>query len=179
MGFLNIFRSKPRQCTACRQSSPGLHQVYSGLRNGAVTDQLCTNCLISRLAAEIRGKNILFIEPLTTDGYCYFPFGDVGNQGQTQDRVHLALSSLAPKCANCSSVPRHAWMPLADLDDSAMRKQPPKSYYPIPLQSTAWKETVSLCDDHLSVRFRDFIEQKRFFFLTFRFPSGLDSGYYW
>ncbi len=126
----------------------------------------------------MRGRNILFIEPLTTDGYCYTPFGEVGNQGLTQDRVRLALASLAPKCADCPSKPRHLWMPLNDLDDEAMQQQPHNAYYPIPSEPSLWKETVSLCDEHLLERFRDYIERKRYFFGTFRFPSGADSGYY-
>jgi len=177
MSFLNIFRSKPRQCTSCREISAGLHRVYSGLRRGSITDQLCTTCLVSRLEAEIRGKRILFIEPLTTDGYCYFPFGEVGNQGLTQDRVRLALSSLAHACADCSLEPHHSWMPLTDLDDGAMQKQ--RIGDAIPSEPACWRDTVSLCDGHAAARVRDYIERKRYFFLTFRFPEGGDSGYYW
>ncbi|HKD24657.1 MAG TPA: hypothetical protein VKC66_01895 [Xanthobacteraceae bacterium] len=177
MNFLDIFRSKPRQCTSCRDISSGLHRVYSGLRRGSITDQLCTNCLVSRLEAEIRGKRILFIEPLTTDAYCYFPFGEVGNQGLTQYRVRLALSSLAPACADCSLEPHHLWMPLTDLDDSAMQKQ--RIGDAIPSEPAFWRDTVSLCDGHAAARVRDYIERKRYFFLTFRFPEGGDSGYYW
>ena len=178
MSFLDIFRSKPKQCTSCRDASPGLHQVYSGLRHGSVTDQLCTSCLISRLETGIHGKRILFIEPLTTDGYCYAPFGEIGNQGLTQARVRLALSSLAPKCPDCASEPHHLWMPLSDLDESAMQKQTRGDYYSIPSEPAQWKQTVSLCDAHLAARFRDCIERKRYFFLTFRFPESGDSGYY-
>ena len=178
MGILDIFRSKPKPCTACRNTSPGLHHIYSGLRRGTITDQLCTNCLISRLGTEIRGKSILFIEPLTSDGYCYAPFGEIENQGLTQERVRLALSSLAPKCADCVSEPHHLWMPLSDLGDGAMQKQPPDAYYSIPSEPSRWKETVTLCDAHMLVRFRDGIERKRYFFLTFRFPSEAASGYY-
>jgi len=178
MSFLNIFRSQPKQCTSCRDNSAGLHRVYSGLRHGTITDQLCTNCLVSRLGTAIRGNNLLFIEPLTTDGYCFAPFGEVGNQGLTQDRVRLALASLAPKCADCSSEPHHLWMPLSDLDDKAMQQQPHNAYYPIPSEPSLWKETISLCDEHLTSRFRNYIERKRYFFLTFRFPSEANSGYY-
>lgn len=178
MSFLDIFRSKPKQCTSCRNISPGLHSVYSGLRHGSVTDQLCTSCLISRLETAIHGRRILFVEPLTTDGYCYAPFGEVGNQGLTQDRVRLALSSLAPKCADCASEPHHLWMPLSDLDESAMKKQTRGDYYSIPSEPTQWKQTVSLCDAHVASRFRDYVERERYFFLTFRFPEGGDSGYY-
>lgn len=178
MSFLNVFRSKPKQCTSCRDTCPGLHRVYSGLRGGIVIDQLCTNCLISRLETEINGKRILFVEPLTTDGYCYVPFGEVGNQGLTQERVRLALSSLAPKCADCSSEPHHLWMPLNDLDEDAMQQQTKGDYYPIPSQPTCWTETISLCDAHAMARFRDYIERKRYFLRTFRFPEGGDSGYY-
>lgn len=178
MSITEIFHSKPKQCTSCRNTSTRLHRIYSGLRHGIETDRLCTNCLISRLGKEIRGRSILFIKPLTSDGYCYFPFGEVENQGLTQDRVRLALSSLASKCADCSSEPRHIWMPLSDLDDGAMQKQPSTAYYPIPSEPARWKQTVSLCDEHMLHRFRDFIDQKRWFFLTFRFPSSSDAGYY-
>jgi hypothetical protein len=178
MSFFDIFRSKPKQCTSCRDISPGLHQVYSGLRHGSVTDQLCTSCLISRLQTGIRGKRILFIEPLTTDGYCYAPFGEVGNRGLTQDRVRLALSSLAPKCADCTSEPHHLWMPLSDLDESAMEKQSRGDYYSIPSEPAHWKQTVPLCDEHVAAKIRNYIERKHYFFLTFRFPEGGDSGYY-
>jgi hypothetical protein len=178
MNFLDIFRSKAGQCTSCRAISPCPHCVYAGLRRGSITDRLCTNCLISRLEAEIRGKGILFIEPLTTDGYCYFPLGEVGNQGLTQDRVRLALSCLAPMCADCSSVPYHLWMPLRDLDESAMQKQTRGGYYPIASEPACWRDTVSLCDGHAAARLRDCIERKRYAFLTFRFPQGGDSGYY-
>ena len=178
MNLPDVFHSKFKQCTSCRDFSTGLHRVYSGLRHGEETDRLCTNCLISRLETEIRGKNILFIEPLTSDGYCYFPFGEVENQGLTQDRVRLALSSLAFKCADCSSEPRHIWMPLSDLDDIAMQKQPTTAYYPIPSEPALWKQTISLCDEHLPRRFRDFIDPKRWFFRTFRIPSLSDAGYY-
>ena len=178
MSFLDIFRFKPKQCTSCRDTSPGLHSIYPGLRNGSVTDQLCTNCLISRLNAVIHGKCILFIEPLTTDGYCYAPVGEDGNHGLLQDRVHLALSALAPKCADCVSEPHHLWMPLSDLDESAMEKQTRGEYYAIPSEPARCKQTVSLCDTHIAARFRVYIERKRYFFLTFRFPEGGDSGYY-
>ena len=178
MNFPDIFRSKPRQCTSCRAISRCLHCVYAGLRRGSITERLCTNCLISRWESEIGGKGILFIEPLTTDCYCYFPFGEVGNQGLTQDRVRLALSSLALRCADCSSVPHHLWMPLRDLDESAMQKQTRGGYYSIPSEPACWRDTVSLCDGHAAARLRDYIERKRYAFLTFRFPEGGDSGYY-
>ena len=178
MSITELFHSKPKPCTACRHPSTRLHRVYSGLSGGAETDRLCTGCLISRLGAEIRDRSILFIEPLTADGYCYAPFGEAGNQGLVQDRVRLALASLAAKCADCSSVPRHLWMPLSDLDDEAMRQQPPNAYYPIPSKPAFWQETVSLCDEHLLGRLREYVERKQFYFGTFRFPSGTDSGYY-
>ncbi len=178
MSLRDIFRSKPKQCTSCKGFSAGLHRVYSGLRHGEETDRLCTNCLISRLETEIRDKSILFIEPLTSDGYCYFPFGEIENQGLTQARVRLALSSLASKCADCSSEPHHIWMPWSDLDDGAMQKQPSTAYYPIPSESALWKQTISLCDEHMSHRFRVFIGQKGWFFRTFRFPSSSAAGYY-
>jgi hypothetical protein len=178
MSFLDIFRSKPKQCTSCRDTSDGLHHVYSGLRGGSVTDQLCTSCLISRLETEVRGKHILFVEPLTTDCYCYAPFGEAGNQGLNQDRVRLALSSLAPKCGACSAEPHHLWMPSSDLDESAMQKQTRGDYYSIPSEPARWKQTASLCNAHVAARFRDYIERKRYFFLTFRFPEGGNSGYY-
>lgn len=178
MSFFDIFRSKPRECTSCQSASPGLHRVYSGLRHGNVTDKLCTSCLISRLQTGIRGKRILFFEPLTTDGYCYTPLGEVGNQGLNRDRVRLALSSLGSKCADCSSEAHHLWMPLGDLDECAMEKQTRGDYYLIPSEPAHWKQTVSLCDAHVAARFRDYIERKRCFFLTFRFPEGGDSGCY-
>jgi len=178
MSLFDIFRSKPKQCTSCWGTFPRLHRVYSGLRHGAVTDQLCTGCLISRLETRIQGTHILFIEPLTTDGYCCAPFGDVGNQGLTQDRVRLALSSLEPKCADCASEPHHLWMLLSDLDESAMEKQPNGRYCSIPGEPVQWKQTVSLCDKHVAARFRDYLERKSYFFLTFRFPEGGDAGYY-
>jgi len=178
MSFLDLFRSKPKQCTSCPNSSPGLHRIYSGLRGGSITDELCPSCLISRLETGIRGKRILFIEPLTTDGYCYAPFGEIGNQGLTQERVRLALASLASKCVDCSSEPHHLWMLLGDLDESAMQKQARGHYYSIPAEPASWKQTASLCDAHAAARFRNYIEQKRYFFLTFRFPEGGDSGYY-
>jgi len=133
---------------------------------------------MARLATAIRGKRILFIEPLTTDGYCYAPFGEVGNRGLTQDRVRLALSSLAPKCADCASEPHHLWMPLADLDERAMEQQSRGDYYSIPSEPVQWKQTVSLCDAHVAARFRDCFERKRYFFRAFRFPEGGGSGYY-
>lgn len=179
MSFRDIFHSKPKRCTSCRDFSAGLHRVYSGLRHGEETDRLCTNCLISRLETEIRGKSILFIEPLTSDGYCYFPFGEVENQGFTETRVRLAFSSLASKCADCSLEPSHIWMPWSDLDDGAMQKQPATAYYPIPSEPVLWKQTVSLCDEHMMQKFRDFIDQKCWFFGTFRYPSSLGAGYYW
>ena len=178
MSITQLFRAKPKPCTSCGSASARLHRIYSGLRRGTEADRLCTNCLISRFGKEIQGRRILFIEPLTSDGYCFFPYGEVENQGLTQDRVRLALSSIASKCADCSSEPRHIWMPLSDLDDGAMRKQPSIAYYPIPSEPGCWKQTVSLCDAHLLQRFRDFIDQKRWFFLTFRFPSSPESGYY-
>lgn len=178
MSFRDIFSSK-KKCTVCAKPSLGLHRVYTGVRNGSLSDQLCSDCLVSRLGIEIRGKSILFIEPLTTDGYCYAPFGDVSNQGLTRDRVHLALSSLASQCAVCSSVPNHLWMPLNDLDDAAMQKQPQNAYYPIPSEPALWKSSVSLCHKHLPIKIREYIDGKRCYFRTFRFPSGLDSGYYW
>ena len=178
MSLFNLFRAKPKPCTSCGEVSPGLHEVYSGLRHGAVTDRLCTACLISRLCTAIVGKSILFIEPLVSDAYCFAPFGGVGNQGLVEERVCLALAALAPKCADCSSAPRHLWMPLTDLDEAAMEAQPRHEYYSIPCEPGRWKETVSLCDEHIAARFREYIERKRYYFLTFRFPSEGDSGYY-
>ena len=178
MSLLDLFRPKPKHCTACRDASPGLHHVFSGVRRGGDTDRLCTRCLISRLEAGIRGKRILFIEPLVSDGYAYSAFGEVDNQGLTQDRVRLALSSLAPKCVECASEPHHLWMPLDDLDESAMEQQARGQYYSIPSEPACWKQTVSLCDAHVTARFRDYIERKRYFFLNFRFPEGGDSGYF-
>src|SRR5262249_3768093 len=112
---------------------------------------------------EIRGKRILFIEPLTTDAYCYFPFGEVGNQGLTQYRVRLALSSLAPACADCSLEPHHLWMPLTDLDDSAMQKQ--RIGDAIPSEPAFWRDTVSLCDGHAAEEFGITLSGSVIFFL--------------
>jgi hypothetical protein len=83
VGNQQMMRQGLRQLLA---ATLGLRVVgeASDIRNGAVTDQLCTNCLISRLAMEIRGKSILFVEPLTMDGYCYAPSGDVGNQARIE-----------------------------------------------------------------------------------------------
>jgi hypothetical protein len=178
MSLLNIFRFKPKPCPSCRTISPGLHRVQSGLRHGNVTEQLCTSCLMARLGTEIRGKSILFIEPLTSDFYCYAPFGGADNQGLTQHRVRLALASLIPKCADCSARSHHLWMPLGDLDEVAMQKLARNAYCSIPCEPGRWKETVSLCDAHVLERFRDYIEHKRYFFLTFGLPVGGDSGYY-
>jgi hypothetical protein len=105
--------------------------------------------------------------------------GEAGNRGLTQDRVRQALSSLAPMCAACSSKPRHLWMPLDDLDNPSMEKQPSFAYWAIPSEPALWKETLSFCNEHMSDKIKDFVGQKREFFQTFRFPTGANEGYYW
>jgi hypothetical protein len=178
MSLLDMFRSKPRQCTSCGNPSAGLHVVYSGQRRGNETGRLCTHCLIARLASEIGDRRVLFIEPLTSDGYCFFPFGEVENLGLTQERVRLSLSSPAAKCAECQSGGRHVWMPVGDLDDEAMERQPANAYYPIPSEPRRWKQSVPLCTEHMAGRFGAFLDQKGWHILTFRFPAAPGDGYY-
>jgi hypothetical protein len=179
MSLLDMFRSKPKQCTSCGNPSSGLHVVYSGQRGGKETDRLCTECLVSRLAVDIRDRRVLFTEPLTSDGYSFTPFGEVGNTGLTQERVRLALSSSAATCADCSSERRHVWMPLGDLDDGAMQRQPSSEYYPIPLEPHLWKQSVPLCTKHMAQRLGAFLHQKGWHILTFRFPASPGDGYYY
>jgi hypothetical protein len=178
MGFLDIFRGKPKQCTSCGRPSDGLHGVFSGQRRGAETDRLCTECLLSRLDPEIARRNILFIEPLTTDSYCYFPFGEVENRGLTEVRVRLALASLPCKCASCASAARHIWMPLSDLDNDSMNAQPNSEYYPIPSEPAHWRQSLQLCNGHMIGKLKAFVGEKGWSFLTFRFPSSSGDGYY-
>jgi hypothetical protein len=178
MSLLDMFRSKPKQCTSCGNPSPGLHVVYSGQRGGKETDRLCTQCLVSRLAEAIKDRRVLFTEPLTSDGYGFYPFGEVENLGLTQERVRLALSSPPAKCADCPSERRHVWMPLGDLDEGAMQGQPGNQYYPIPSEPALWKQSVPLCTEHMAQRLHDFLDQKGWHFLTFRFPSSPGDGYY-
>jgi hypothetical protein len=179
MSLLDMFRSKPKPCTSCGNPSPGLHVVYSGQRGGKETDRLCTQCLVSRLAAAIEDRRVLFIEPLTADGYCFFAFGEVENLGLTQERVRLALSSPAATCADCPLEGRHVWMPLGDLDDPAMQRLPASEYYAIPSEPRLWKQSIPLCDEHMARRLREFIDRKGWHFLTFRFPASAGDGYYW
>jgi len=178
MGLLDIFRPKPKPCTGCGREVRGRHQVYSGLRHGALVDELCTDCLLSRLEEEIRGRRIVWIEPLTRDGYCYSPYGEIENEGLTEERVKLALASLGGQCADCGAEPHHLWMPLGDLDEEAMEKQEQYKYFQIPLKPADWQGTVPLCDQHAVARLRADVEAKGYVFLTFRFPAGGNEGYY-
>lgn len=178
MGLFDIFRSKPKQCSSCKMSSPGLHVIYSGLSSGNEIGRICTNCLISSLRKEITEKKILFIEPITGDGYCYSPIGDITNQGITLERVQLSLAALRPMCVSCSKPANHLWMPLKELDDHLMEKRKAGEYYPIPSEPHKWNATIHFCDDHIIEAFREYISQKKYYFLTFRFPMGGDSGYY-
>jgi hypothetical protein len=175
MALLDLFRSEPKACTSCGRPSAGLHRVWSGLRRGEVTDRLCTECLGARLRSAIEGLSILFIEPMVTDGYTFLPLDDEDCRGLLKERVNLALTSLAPACATCSGKARHLWMPRSDLDEAEMARQ---SASDIPAIPSAWKGTVSLCPEHAVKTLRDYSEHKRYFFRTFRFPSGGDTGYY-
>jgi hypothetical protein len=178
VSFLDMFRPRPKkQCTSCSTVRVGLNDVYSGSRGGDLTDQLCEDCLASRLKREIRGRKILFIEPLVMDGYCYFPFGEDENKGVTEERVRLALSSLARTCIACAAEPHYLWMPFNDLDEEEMNKQ--EGYPPLPQEPSRWQGTVSLCDTHITARLRDYLKEKKGFFGTFRFPAGANAGYYW
>jgi hypothetical protein len=94
--ILGIFRPQPRKCSSCLDLSPGVHQVWSGQRAGHLTEKLCTKCLTARLATAIRGKTIVFVEPLTSDSYCYTPA--TGTATLSLSRMQLALSALPP-CA--------------------------------------------------------------------------------
>jgi hypothetical protein len=143
MSLLDLFRAKPKVCTACGNPTPGLHHVYPGLRGGEETERLCTRCLLAQLGQKIQGKTILFVEPITSDGYCYAPPGEVGHLGLTQERVGMALGALGSKCAVCTSKPQHLWMPLNDLDETAMEKQARTDYWSIPTEPSKWKETLN------------------------------------
>jgi hypothetical protein len=178
MGLFDLFRRKPKPCTACGILSPGLHRVYSGIAGGEETDRLCTTCLIAQLEPHLRGKSIVFIEPLTTDGYVYWPLVAM-QERLAQRRAELALASLGPKCAACSSPPRHLWMPQEDLDEEAMETLSRRDYWSIPSEPAAWKSTLPLCDEHILSQLRVYIEQRRYYFLTFRFPDSTECGYYW
>jgi hypothetical protein len=59
--------SGQKVCTACRRESRGLRCVYSGLSHGEEVDRLCTSCLLSRLEPLLRGKHVIFVEPLLPD----------------------------------------------------------------------------------------------------------------
>jgi hypothetical protein len=118
---------------------------------------------------------MLFIEPITCDGYTYSPPGGLGNQGLTRERVALALGSLGNRCAKCESKPQYLWMPLKDVDEKAMEKQPRLNYWSIPSEPAKWQETMALCQEHLLIQLGAYFE---IFFLTFRFPSEGDGGYY-
>lgn len=178
LGLLDLFRAKPKPCTACAQLSPGVHRVYSGLRHGDETDRLCTKCLLARLASEIRGKSILFTEPLTIDGYCFTPLESSERTPLGDERIRKSLASLGPRCANCSLPPRHLWMPLADLDGDEMESLHRREYCTIPADPARWTETKSLCDEHLISALRAFIDGTKEYFGTFRFPSSDSSGHY-
>ena len=176
MGLLDLFRSKPKPCTTCAQLSPGLHRVYSGLRHGDETDRLCTNCLMARLASEVRGKSILFTEPVTMDGYCFTPLSE--STPLNGERIRESLASLGPRCASCSLPPRHLWMPSADLDWDWMNGLRVPDFCTIPAEPARWTETRSLCDEHLVSGLRVFIDGTKEYFGTVRFPSSESSGYY-
>ena len=174
--LLTFFRPKPRKCSACLALSPGLHQVWSGQRSGHLTDQLCTKCLTSRLAAAIHGKTIVFVESLTGDGYTYTQVTGTGNLSQS--RMQLALDSMPPVCTVCDAPTRHLWMPQADLDFDAMEEQKDTNYYSIPHEPSKWTQTLPLCDEHIISHLRKYLDDKNAFFLTFRFPDSGRTGYY-
>lgn len=179
MSFIDFFRPKPKPCTTCGNMSAGLHEVYSSLRHGRVTDKLCTSCLLARLGTLIRGRSILFTEPLTSDGYCFTPLGEVDFEGLPRDRASLALSSRSARCADCTAESRHLWMPLDDLDETAMERLPANKYAPIALEPGQWKNVASLCDEHIAIKLQDYITKKHYWFLNFRFPAEESSGIYW
>ncbi len=177
MNFFNLFQAKPKHCTSCGNISPGLHEIYSGIRDGQNIDQLCTTCLIARLGSQVQGKNILFIEPAITDYYTYTPLNEVNSQ-LAKSQIQLALATIGDKCAICSKPSSHLWMPQEDIDFEAMESQSANNYYSIPTNPPAWKGTVALCDEHIVEQLRDYIESKRNYFLTFRFPDSSSAGYY-
>lgn len=181
MGLLDLFRSAPKPCTSCRAEFPKLHGIWSGLRGGEETDRLCTSCWTERLGREIRGKQVLFFEPMVVDSYCFTPLDELENDF-VRDRIVLALESLGPKCARCSSRPVHLWLPLDDTDEEEMNMANSRSrthHWFIPSEPARWTGAVALCDQHLPQHLRAYLEEKRDTFLTFRFPDSSASGAYW
>jgi len=70
-------------------------------------------------------------------------------------------------------------MPQEDLDQIAMEKQIAKDYWSIPSQPSSWTGTIAFCDEHVVLRLQQYIEQRKYWFLTFRFPDLSEYGYYW
>jgi hypothetical protein len=178
MSVFDIFRPKPKPCSSCGKTTRSLHNVWSGLRNGELSGKLCTACLISKLQLQIKGKNILFIEPLTMDAYCFTPLDDNMTGKLTRERTKLALTSLDKKCAQCSSSPQHLWMQREELDEEAMEQQAENAYYSIPSLPSSWKTTESLCEKHLLETLKQYIEKSGSCFGTFRFPNASKLGFY-
>lgn len=180
MGLLDLFRPKPKPCSACLGLSPGLHRVWSGLRHGEETDRLCTPCLIERLAPAIRGKRLLFTEPSVIDSYCFTSIGELCGQGLVEERVGLALDSIGSKCAKCTVRPQHLWLSQDDLDWDAMNGQRMhEGCWTLPLEPSGWSGALPLCDAHVALHLREYLEGKRDYFGTFRFPDSSASGFYW
>jgi hypothetical protein len=179
MGFLDAFRRKPKRCTGCGAESRGVHVVHSGIRGGEITDRLCHGCLIARLGQAIGGRNILFFEPPTEDGYVFMPLAELDTEPLAAERTALALDSRGATCASCARPARHVWMSLDDLDAAAMERQAANQYFNIPSEPADCAETLSFCDEHLLAHLRSHMEQRRLFFLTFRFPDASIRGCYW
>ena len=125
----------------------------------------------------MQGKNILFIEPAITDYFTYAPLDQIRGP-LAKPKIQSAMAMIGSKCAVCDKKSTHLWMSQNDLDYEAMETLPTGEYYNIPYDPTLWKETLTLCDEHIIAQCRDLIESKRISFLTFSFPDSSSSGCY-
>ncbi|HEY2324553.1 MAG TPA: hypothetical protein VGJ82_16960 [Thermoanaerobaculia bacterium] len=174
--MFNIFKRRPKPCTSCGVASDRLHSVYAGLRHGERIANICTACLGRQLVERIEGKEIAFIEPLTGDGYTYLPVDEL--PAAAADRIQLTVSNRSVDCEVCGRPARHVWIPINDTDEELENTFPIDAFYLVPAEPDQWEAVASLCSEHVVETLTNLVEERRYRFLTFRFPDASTIGYY-
>jgi len=178
MSVFSLFKPKSKVCSVCGLSFPKCHNIYSDLKHGKKVAELCSNCLVSELNNKIKGKSIVFFEPLSEDSYCYSKMDEINNKA-VYNRILETIENIREKCDICSNAASHLWIPTEDLDEEEMENQKNDEYFNIPLPKNVRKHSKYYCDEHIKDHLFNYFDKKRVFFLTFRFPDSSKNGFYW
>lgn len=183
MGFFDLFKPKPKLCSACQNECFQQHKYNPIYFEGKETRKnplliprlLCQDCFLGQVKADLLAyrDKVVFIRPLLAEGYSFTKFS-AQQAGMDPSALRTFLSPDGAVCHKCRQSARFTWI------DGDVQKE---KHHPAGTLCFKTKEECPdykyLCTDHLMEEFAASIKADKLFFMEFWPIKEGGDGYCW